>query len=336
MTDARVPPVVSRDGPPEAVLAAAFPDRSIEVRERFRSRETNAVCEVRAGDSEELLVLKCTSAGRWRLRKEAAVLRSLADVPGVPVPAVRSVGTAGGDEWAYLVTSKCSGRPARERLRAAPDRTADTLRTIGRTIARLHDDVTVSRSGSVVWGDDGSTFELAESPNTWHGVLAEKLQAEAAILEDTPFEDAADRALATLNAHRDFVTDVPEPALLHCDVNLGNVFFDGASVSCLVDWEYAKAGDPGYEVVAAEHRIVDHGPVDAAHRGALAEGYRNVRPLPDAFERRRRLYRALLPIDRMVYLCGGSEAADPSTELSDAAVTSLREVAQRRHSEFTG
>ena len=285
--------------PLDDVVAAVFPDQNVGVVQRLDGRATNGVYELVT--DRDRMVLKTTDRAGWRLDKEAVILRELAPVEGVPVPGVIDWGTVG--DTSYLVTEFCEGTVA---AAGTNEGARAFLRALGRLVARVHDAVGFSQAGNPVAGDDGLRVD---GPGDWVGTLEELLDAEAQILRDTPFESAADRAQSLLADHRGLVADPSSIRLLHTDLNSENVFVDSeGEVSCVIDWEYATAGDPGWDLASVERACLQEGPFSPADRNALLEGYRAIRNLPAEYERRRTLYRAFLPVGKMVGLAGGSEA----------------------------
>lgn len=324
-------PETTDPGPPAEVLAAAFPDREVRVLGRLEGRATNGVYElVVGGDRDPVtggdrVVLKLTDRAGWRLRKEAAILRAVAPVDGVPVPGVVAGGSAGGTQ--YLVTGFCDGSVAADAVPPTGDGAREFLAGLGRTLARVHDAVGFDRPGNPVATEGGLRVDGADD---WVGSLAELLDAEARILRGTPFESAGDRARSLLDAHRDRVADPSEVRLLHSDPNPGNVFVEDGRITCVIDWEYATAGDPAWDCCSAEWSCIGKGPFDTADAGAILAGYREVRSIPGGFDRRRTLYRALLPVGTMVGLAGGSEAEEGSVTATPGRIRALLEEFEDR------
>lgn len=310
--------------PPDAVLAAALSERPVRELDPLASRASYGTVAVDFGTGTDPLVLKYTRVAGWRLRKEAALLDHVDDVDDVPVPAVRSVGTVeDGEEWTFLLTTKCAGATGRAVLDGEPGRAPEVVRSMGRVLARLHGGTAFQHPGAVVaaadaagvddagnGGDDAPTLALVETPTTWTGVLDGLVGSMADVLAGTTFERSAERARRVLEDRLDDLA-VPDPVLVHGDPSPRNVHFADGALSCLLDWEYAKAGDPAFDLTTAESQLFDG--VDDAHREALLDGYREVRPVPAALDRRRDRYRVVHVVGSMVGLAGGSESEGSTT-----------------------
>ena len=300
--------------PPDDIVTAAFPNKNVRVVQRLNGRATNGVYELVTDRAR--IVLKTTNRAGWRLDKEAAILRKLAPVRGIPVPGVIDCGTVG--DTSYLAIEFCEGTVAAD---VTNEGARALLRALGRLVAIVHNAVGFSQAGNPV-ADDGSI--RVDGPGDWVGTLEELLDAEAQILRDTPFESAANRAKSLLADHTSTVEDPSTIRLLHTDLNPENVFVDSeGEVSCVIDWEYATAGDPVWDVTSAEQTWFYEGPFTSADRDALLEGYRAVRKLPAGYKRRRPLYLAFLSVGKMVGLAGGSEADQGDVNASSERIQQL-------------
>ncbi|MFB6104854.1 MAG: phosphotransferase family protein [Halobacteriaceae archaeon] len=308
---------------PEPVLAAAVPEASVVVREVLETRATNGACVLTTLEAPPR-VLKYTHTAGWRLHKEATVLEALDDVDGVPVPPVRAVGTA--DDWTYLLTEEASGTPLSD---TSPDDSGPILAAIGEVLAVLHAQITRHRPGTI--DPTADSLALTDSPTTWSGVLEDLLAAERDILADTAFAESVDHAQTVLDRVGDRIAPRSSPALLYCDANPRNVLIAEGTVSALLDWEYAKVGDPVFDLITAEHRLIDTGPFDPEARTSLYAGYRRRRSLPDDVRWRRRIYRVLLPLGEMVSRCGGADAdLEAAAADDDPAARALRATVRDR------
>ena len=225
-------------------------------------------------------------------------------------------GTVG--DTSYLAIEFCEGTVAAD---VTNEGARALLRALGRLVAIVHNAVGFSQAGNPV-ADDGSI--RVDGPGDWVGTLEELLDAEAQILRDTPFESAANRAKSLLADHTSTVEDPSTIRLLHTDLNPENVFVDSeGEISCVIDWEYATAGDPVWDVTSAEQTWFYEGPFTSADRDALLEGYRAIRKLPAGYKRRRPLYLAFLSVGKMVGLAGGSEVDQGDVNASSERIQQL-------------
>jgi aminoglycoside phosphotransferase (APT) family kinase protein len=165
----------------------------------------------RRGEPAVLRLLRATEADRCR--REVAAMEA-ASAAGVPAPAVLAEG-----EWEgrpALLLSWCPGTPLAHALRAEPDRAAALGLAFGATLARLH---------------------AVRAPEMMPHIGVEWIGAVG------PGEEALQASLreVTLNAK----------VLLHLDYHPMNTLTDGETITGLVDWANAAAGDPRADLARA-------------------------------------------------------------------------------------
>jgi aminoglycoside phosphotransferase (APT) family kinase protein len=140
-------------------------------------------------------------------RREVEVMRTAA-TGGVPVPAVHAQGL--WRDRAAMLLSWCAGQPVRHQAQASPARIWRLGIAFGQMQARIHSlpapDV-LCQSGDRDWID-------------WAGPEEERLQERL-------------RAVAGHSKQ-----------LLHLDYHPLNVMADGATITGVLDWTNARAGDP--------------------------------------------------------------------------------------------
>lgn len=139
-------------------------------------------------------------------KREVAAM-SAATEAGVPVPKIFAQGT--WQDRPTLLLSWCKGRPIAEILRRQPWRAWHLGVIFGRMQAVIH----------VV----GAPPELCTEPHGWIGWAG-------------PGEDALQAWLRALELQAD--------TLLHLDYHMLNVLTDGRSITGVLDWANAQAGDP--------------------------------------------------------------------------------------------
>jgi aminoglycoside phosphotransferase (APT) family kinase protein len=159
------------------------------------------------------------------------------------------------------------------------------LRELGRLVARIHLHP-LDGYGLL----DARPLAAGSGPprgiwDTWPEYVRRNLDAhvESCVRAGDLTGAGADAFLSALERHAGAL-EVPGGALLHGDLGSHNVLTDGDRLLGLIDWEDALAGDPVYDVAFwATFQPPER------HAAFLA-GYREVRPLPDDFPVRFRLY----------------------------------------------
>jgi aminoglycoside phosphotransferase (APT) family kinase protein len=162
------------------------------------------------------------------LTREAVVYAALRDT-GLPVPRLRAVEPAGR----ALLMDLVDGEDALAGVGDADRRAAISRDYLGR-LGQLHllDPAHLDLPGwpHPVTGPDHALLDLA----LWATICEERAAGYTA--PATPF------ALAWLGDHAPEVAS--RTSLCHGDAGPGNFLFSGASVSALLDWEFAHLGDP--------------------------------------------------------------------------------------------
>jgi Ser/Thr protein kinase RdoA (MazF antagonist) len=259
------------------VLEEVFDDYAID--RRVRVGERNTVYAARADGRR--VTCKLTDCQPGVLGREARLQRAVGGSTPLAVPDV--LASAEGClvlEW--LDAESFGDRRPREPA---------AFRAVGVALGRLH-------AATADWFDGHGTLTLdgdrlaVEDPADWATRLATFVQRWADDLDDTPDADVGAAVVDTVTQHSDVLADVP-PVLIHGEASPDHVLLDGDSVA-LIDWELGQAAPGGFDLVWAERDLLGR-PLDDGYpdrRDALLDGYRAERPLGDAFDRRRDLYRA--------------------------------------------
>lgn len=210
------------------------------------------------------LVLRVGTRGQAAARAEQA---ALADAPpAVPVARPLHASLDGGpDDLPWALLPWIDGGPL------DPDDHA-SARQLGRAVAAM----TARRypgEGPLVAPGRIEPWPFADG---WRGFMRSRLPCVAE-------RGGADLARAIEAALPD-VEPVGGPAtLVHGDLRPSNLRVRGGQLRAILDWEFAHAGDP-----AGDHgHAVRH--LTPRALAAWAEGHRELRPLPDGWQRRARL-----------------------------------------------
>lgn len=301
----------------DAALGDAFPDRTVVETTVPESADHpgNDTVLVRFADGSRAYLKVATDGDATRIRRDAAVCRYVRAHGTVRAPKVLATG---GGERPFAATAPLSGTP----LAALPDPgtdevRAERVRTVGKTLARLHE-TPVDGPGRIVGGDaDG----LRYAETDWPGALRATLRERTAMHFADRFDGAPDRVDALLADAAETLSGF-EPALCHEDPNAGNLFVADGRPPGMVDWETAVVGDPALSLARGESHHVDV--VDADEelrsrlRAALYGGYRAVADdLPTGYEERRPIYRVVtFLLTAQTFDLWAPEAAEPTPELA--------------------
>lgn len=174
---------------------------------------------------------------------DAFVLKRLAQTP-VPVPALIGCAPIEHDGERHYVTIMT---PAEGILLAeAPD--------LGRYLPQL---VSAMRSVHGVTTTQGAGLVLAVEEGrgqSWTGYLDDLLSGSHpdfpwAMVAQHPAIDASklNRALVELRRHIESLPEIAAPSLLHGDLNPFNIFGQNGQITGIIDWSYARYGDPLFD-----------------------------------------------------------------------------------------
>lgn len=204
-----------------------------------------------ANGADHLVMLATTEHGQDVVLKagieaniDAALLQYLQPT-GVPVPIVLAVGTVAGKDLAYplLIMTPAEGTLLAAET-VAPQRYLPPLMAL---LNRVHSVTSPAGAGLVRPDFTGS------SPS-WHDYLYRMLSGEDpefnwSAITQHPWVDAAllSRALDQIAARVDALPRLPQPRLLHGDLNPSNIFVHHGQITGIIDWSYARFGDPLYD-----------------------------------------------------------------------------------------
>lgn len=216
---------------------------------------------------------------------EGRVLELVGTKSDVPVPPVLAIGAD------HFVAAWCPG------LQDDPILDEARARAMGRGLARLHDATADQFDRSGRFATEEGLVHAADE--RWSDTLASYVLASRNYLAGVGYASLADDVLATVDAERSLLDEDLPMTLLHGNYLPSHVAIDRSvarsppAVTCIVDFEHALVGAPGFDyvrtVLPTFGRRADGSTLDSAFRQA----YESVRPLPSGFERRRPLYEAI-------------------------------------------
>jgi len=216
---------------------------------------------------------------------EGRVLELVGTKSDVPVPAVLAIGPD------HFVAAWCPGLPEDPIVDGA------RARAMGRGLARLHDAMAdeFDRSGQLA--TEAGLVHAADE--RWSDTLQSYALARGESLADVGYATLAEDVLAAVETNRSLL-DVDLPTtLLHGNYLPAHVAIDRSvdrsppPVTCVVDFEHALVGAPGFDYVRTVLPTFGRRADGSALEFAFRQAYESVRPLPSGFERRRSLYEAI-------------------------------------------
>jgi aminoglycoside phosphotransferase (APT) family kinase protein len=233
--------------------------------------------------SGETWMLRILPRGLGALETERAAT-ALAGEAGLRVPRERGRGAL---DHPYWIGSWIPGERLDDWLAAGPSE-GDRRRVgeaVGRDLAALHA-MTLAAPGALLPG--GEVRPAAEEPvgrslRRWLGEDRTRASlGEAGVVAVREAYEARRPALAEWASHA---------ALLHGDPAQGNLLVDADGIVGWVDWEWARVGDPAWDLAILLGR---EAPEDPAWREGVEAGYG---PLPP--RERREAYELLLAVEAL-------------------------------------
>ncbi|WP_135819896.1 phosphotransferase family protein [Halostella litorea] len=295
-----------------AVLAAAFPDRSVAetIPTGPSWNPATRTVGVRFTDGRRAFLKAMTDGNGSRVARERAVIEFVGARCDVRVPTVLASNPEG--EVPYLATAPIPGESV---VAAWHDWTdaerATAARQVGRALAGVHA-ATFDGHGHVDGGDaEGLTVES----KPWTDVLVDTIETLRELSPSDRFDHRFDDVVAAVEANRDVLDDVPA-TLLHGDPAKPNCIRGDDDVA-LLDWENAHVGDPARDLYRARAQQLDGIRTAAADRlvEALHEGYRErAGALPAGFAERRPVYRAVRFLGTAGFVDRTAEYVDESAD----------------------
>ncbi|WP_135365964.1 phosphotransferase family protein [Halosimplex halophilum] len=287
---------------------------------------------------------------------EARVLAVLGAHTDLPVPAV--FGAVDDDPDLPTPAFLASVLPGANHSRTAfpefsPEAIRELGRSTGRLLAELHRFDAVDAYGFVGVDHDGSldggrpsadpaSITVHDPADDWTGYLRGEIERLDDALADARFADLRGEVLPALDAAVDDLAGEFRPALCRIDQSLDNSLVDPESgaVTGLLDWEFAVAATPAYDLAFVEHTLAGgHWPLlpdqpdygERVREGLLA-GYREAGPnrVVEQFRRDRECYALLVEVHSMLNFDSWFDLRGvDSGGRREAAADALRDRARR-------
>lgn len=274
MTDGKANATDARSTDCESAVAALCRLHADEFRIRRLLHAVPPHCVAEVEFAGQRAVCKLSVGERGRAGVEGRVLRHVDRETTVPVPAVLATDDA-GFVAEYRADAPTTDRSAVESALEPVDHRVGTawLRAAGWTLARLHDEATFVRSGTLALttrdsssvptttdepagpavGDDALGSETQWGSGSPEATWPVTLDAQLAVYEDalvgTGYADVAGdaREFVTTHAERFALPDAWRPSLLHGWFSPKHVAVRDGRVACVVDFEHALVGSPEWD-----------------------------------------------------------------------------------------
>lgn len=221
-----------------------------------------------------------------KLRREAVVLRLLA---GTEVPVPRLIALDESRElmpYDYLIMSRLEGKEIYQNWdRLAPAMRGRLCRQAGQLLAVIH------RQQFPFFGDIANG--VGELPH-WHLALEQRLFRQLKDCQEWELYEPGflDQVRAVFERTKSLLQSVERPCLVHNDFHLGNLLYQGARISGVLDFEWALAGDVAMD-------FSDPFTHEQAWQYML-EGYRREHAFSPQFEAKISLYQLLTALELSV------------------------------------
>jgi len=264
---------------PQAVIAAAFPEASVQsvTTPSEGNRKRTAVVDL--DDGRTVVVQQSPDAEA--LRTEMRVAQAVATRTTIPVPAVLDIGRI--DAIGYCVTEYVDGDNLHERFVSLPSSRRERIaRRFGHALAELHEAFPFDSFGPVRAENGTLRANGRDAYEPWlvgHGEAGVRALPAAFADLESPLLDAIREPPARKN---------PRPRLYPWDLRPGNALVAAGELVAVLDWGEPLAATAGLSVAKTEHLVADWYVDDPTRlRAAFREGYSSVRPLPEPTRRER-------------------------------------------------
>lgn len=228
-----------------------------------------------AGPDGEEYVVQVAAPGDDRVRLAAELYDRVAEETSVPTPEIVDAGWE-HDTVPYLVMERSDGDNIEHSYGDMdPDRVDAIVDQAGEMLGEAHASIELDGYGFI--GAD----DLEGSHDDWRQFMDERIAGYCSDLAGTVFDMGALmlRVSQQWDQHRDAVPEEPDASIVHNDYRPGNLLVDGDTVTTVLDWDNAYAGDALFDYVMAEHEFMSPGDWDEDRNEEVRDRFR------EAYER---------------------------------------------------
>jgi len=197
---------------------------------------------------DEDYIVQVAAPGDGRVRLAAELYDRVAEETSIPTPAVLDRGWE-HDTVPYIVMERSAGDNIEHSYgEMDPDRVDTIVDQAGAYLGEAHASLELDGYGFLE--ADG----LEGTHDDWRQFMDEHIAGHCADLAGTVFDPGALmlRVDQAWDRHRDVVPEQPEATVVHNDYRPGNLLVDDDTITTVLDWDNAYAGDALYDYVMAE------------------------------------------------------------------------------------
>lgn len=265
-------------------------------------------------------VCKLATSSEADLTTEARIMKFVGRETPIPVPRVLAVGPE------HFVAEWHDGIPEE------PRRDEEWARAAGAGMATLHAETADAFERTGLLRADGTGLGIDGHP-TWPETVAALLERRREFLVGTGYADVATEALAFVREHPEAFDGADDPVLCHGNLLPDHVGAKDGAVTCVIDFEHALVGPGEYDYWRTALPVFGDREFSDRQR-AFRAGYESVRALPDGFDRRAALYRAVNGVSyfRSLFLQGqitGEDAERRAERMADSVRGVLADLRAR-------
>lgn len=201
---------------------------------------------------EDDYIVQVAVPGDGRVRLAGELYDRIHAETSIPTPEIVDRGWE-HDAVPYLVMERSPGDNIEDAYDGLdPDRVDAIVDQAGGFLGEAHASVELEGYGYL------DIKELTGEHDDWRSFMDEHVQEQCAALAGTVFDPGALmlRVSQQWDRYRDLVPEDVEPAIVHNDYRPGNMLVDDDTVTAVLDWDNAFAGDALYDYVMAEESFM--------------------------------------------------------------------------------
>ncbi|PSP64297.1 phosphotransferase [Halobacteriales archaeon QH_8_67_36] len=283
------------------------------------------------GGEEYEVVVKFKPTGDIPFDIEPKLHEYVANRTDVPVPRILVFKQQPAvDVRPYFVTERVHGETlSQEFATLSPKDRRRVMQQAGHILGDLHSEIGFEAFGRLDLHN--GRLIVRDWMGSWREYFEQLTRAHLSRLDETPFADLKDRAVAKIEPALEVVPEDGVPRLVHDDFRPANLLFEAGTeqpITAVLDWQDVLAALPEYNLAQTEFLFIDSSSTDPDVRERLRSefhgGYTEHRPMDfeDGYAERRPLYQ----LSTLLWRMAGFEAVFDD----DAGLVRARAEAQYR------